>query len=88
MVFLWFSHGHPMASHGLQMLDAIVQEGVRAVVHRRLHLLRLQEPIQLLGFSVGKMDGKMDGTWETTERERGLYNIYILYIININILYI
>ena len=36
MVFLWFSHGHPMASHGLQMLDAIVQEGVRAVVHRRL----------------------------------------------------
>ena len=74
-----------MASHGLQMLDAIVQEGVRAVVHRRLHLLRLQEPIQLLGFSVGKMDGKMDGTWETTERERGLYNILYIYIININI---
>ena len=65
------AHGIPWGPQGLQMLDAIVQEGVRAFVHRRLHLLGFQEPIQLLGGSEGMV--KMDGKWETTERERYIY---------------
>ena len=49
------------------MLDALVQEGVRALVHRRLHLLGLEEAIQLLWpRAEGRKMGKVGENWRTT----------------------
>ena len=68
------------------MLDALVQEGVRALVHRRLHLLGLEEAIQLLWPRAERWEkwGKTGENWEQLEKTGGKlryeWNIYETYV--------